>query len=43
MLSYCVKQRKMTNCVQGSEQYVLTKNGRAALKCKCVECGAHKV
>ena len=42
MLSYCVKQRKMTNCVQGSEQYVLTKNGRAALKCKCSECGITK-
>ena len=42
MLSYCVKQRKMTNCVAGSEQYVKTKNGRNAMKCKCVECGITK-
>ena len=42
MLSYCVKQRKMTNCVQGSEQYVKTKNNRNALKCKCSECGITK-
>ena len=42
MLSYCVKQRKMTNCVARSEQYVVTKNGRNAVKCKCVECGITK-
>ena len=42
MLSYCVKQRKMTNCVAGSEQYVKTKNNRNALKCKCSECGITK-
>ena len=32
----------MTNCVQGSEQYVKTKNGRNAKKCKCSECGITK-
>ena len=32
----------MTNCVQGSEQYVKTKNGRNAMKCQCVECGITK-
>ena len=42
MKSYCVKQRKMTDCVAGSEQYVITKNGRAAMKCKCSECGIIK-
>ena len=42
MLSYCVKQRKMTDCVPGSEQYVKTKNGRNAMKCHCVECGITK-
>ena len=42
MLSFCVKQRKMTNCKPGSEQYVKTKNGRNAMKCKCSECGAKK-
>ena len=30
MKSYCVKQRKMTNCKPGSEEYVVTRNGRAA-------------
>ena len=39
MLSYCVKQRKWTECVPGSEQYVKTKNGRNAMKCQCAECG----
>ena len=38
MKSYCVKQKKRTECVQGSEQYVKTKNGKNAMKCKCAEC-----
>ena len=38
MKTFCVKQRKMTDCVPGSEQYVKTKNGRNAMKCKCAEC-----
>ena len=42
MLSYCVKQRKRTECVPGSEQYVKPKNGRNAMKCQCVECGITK-
>ena len=42
MKSYCVKQRKMTDCVAGSEQSVMTKNGRYAMKCKCSECGITK-
>ena len=42
MKSYCVKQRKQTNCVPGTEQYVKTKNGRNAMKCKCSECGIIK-
>ena len=42
MISYCVKQRKVTDCVPGSEQYVKTKNGRNAMKCQCVECGITK-
>ena len=42
MKSYCVKQRKQTDCVPGSEQYVKTKNGRSAMKCKCAECGITK-
>ena len=42
MKSYCVKQKKQTECVPGSEQYVVTRNGRNAMKCKCSECGITK-
>ena len=40
--SYCVKQKKQTNCVPGSEQYERTKNNRLMLKCICSECGITK-
>lgn len=42
MLSFCVKERKMTECVPGSEEYVKTKNGRTMMKCICQECGITK-
>ena len=42
MRSYCVKQRKVTECVPNSETYVRTKNGRNMVKCKCAECGITK-
>ena len=42
MLTYCVKQRKKTRCLPGSETIVKTKNGRIAMKCKCAECGITK-
>ena len=42
MKSYCVKQRKPTECVPGSERVVQTRNGRAMMKCKCAECGITK-
>ena len=42
MLTYCVKQRKKTQSISGSETYVMTKNGRPAMKCKCSECGITK-
>ena len=42
MLSYCVRERKMTNCKPGSEQIVQTKNNRYGIKCICAECGAKK-
>ena len=35
-------RKKQTECVPGSEQYVTTRNGRNAMKCKCLECGATK-
>ena len=42
MKSYCVKQRKQTECVPGSEIYVRTRNGRSMMKCQCAECGITK-
>ena len=40
--SYCVKQKKQTDCVPGSEKYITTKNGRSMMKCTCAECGITK-
>ena len=42
MLSYCVRERKMTKCVAGSEQIVKTKNNRDGIKCICDSCGSKK-
>ena len=42
MKSYCVKQKKQTECVPGSERTVKAKNGRTLMKCKCAECGITK-
>ena len=42
MKSYCVKERKQTDNVPGSEQYVKTRNGRNAIKSKCSSCGITK-
>ena len=40
--SYCVKQKKQTECVPESERYVKTKNGSTMMKCTCAECGITK-
>ena len=40
--SYCVKERKETECVPGSKHYVKTKNGRTLMACKCASCGITK-
>ena len=40
--SYCVKQKKFTECVPKSEEILQTKNGRFMMKCECVECGITK-
>ena len=42
MKSYCVKQRKQTECLPGGETYAMTRNGRRMMKCKCAECGITK-
>ena len=41
MKSYCVKQRKQTECVEPSG-YKYAKNGRLMFFCTCVECGITK-
>ena len=35
--SHCVKEKKQTECVPGSERY-----GRTMMKCECVSCGITK-
>ena len=40
--SYCVKQKRVTECVPNSERYEKAKNGRLMLKCKCASCGITK-
>lgn len=42
MKSYCVRQKKQTECVLGSERLVRAKNGRMMMKCKRSECGITK-
>ena len=39
--SYCVKQKKMTECVEPSGTKT-TKNGRLMHWCTCAECGTKK-
>ena len=41
MKSYCVKQKKVTECVEPSG-YKTTKNGRLMFFCTCAECGIKK-
>ena len=40
--SYCVKQKKRTDCVPDSARLVKTNNGRWMMKCTCAECGITK-
>ena len=42
MKTYCVKQRRQTECLPGSETYAMARNGRRMMKCKCAECGITK-
>ena len=42
MVSYCVKQKKFTNSLSGSEKIIRSKNGKLMIKSICVECGAKK-
>ena len=40
--SYCVKQKKITECIPDSARLVQLKNGRFMMKCECAECGKTK-
>ena len=37
-----VRQRKQTECVPGTETYVMTRNRRNMMRCKGAECGITK-
>ena len=39
---YCVKEKRFTPNVSGSEKYATAKNGRRLLKVKCASCGITK-
>jgi len=39
---YCVKEKRNTLNVQGSEKVVITKNNQKILKAKCASCGITK-
>ena len=39
--SYCVKQKKKTECIEPSG-YIKTANGRLMFFCTCAECGITK-
>ena len=42
MKSYCVRERRETECVPGTEQRKTAINGRLMLQCKCASCGIIK-
>ena len=42
METYCVKERKKTKCIPGSEEIVKTRGNRFILRCVCANCGILK-
>ena len=42
MKIYCVKEKKKTDNVPGTEQRVVTKNNRHMMKAQCACCGRMK-
>ena len=42
MVSYCVKQKKFTKSLGGSEKIIRSKNGKLMIKSICAEYGAKK-
>ena len=41
--SYCIKERRQTECLEGSERFEKTKNNRLVLKCTHKSCGITKI
>lgn len=39
---YCVRERKKTNCIPGTEELVTTKGNRLMKRCVCANCGIVK-
>ena len=39
---YCVREKRFTPNVPGSEKITITENGRRLLKAKCASCGIIK-
>ena len=43
METYCVREKKKTKCVPGSDEIIKAKgNGRLMLRCICASCGITK-
>ena len=42
MRSYCVKERRLTENIPGSEEYFKTRNGRTMMMAICASCGTRK-
>ena len=42
METYCVRERRKTKCVPGSEELVKIKGNRLMLRCQCENCGIMK-
>ena len=42
-MNYCVKERRQTECLEGSERFEKTKNNRLVLKYTHKSCGITKV
>ena len=43
METYCVREKKKTKCVPGSDEIIKAKgNGRLMLRCICKNCGIPK-
>ena len=40
--SYCIKEKRVTSSVPGSERYIRTKNNRLMSKSKCISYGITK-